>query len=173
MLLAGMSSMQAQEWNASTIANGKYYIYNVGSGKYLGAGNSWGTQASLIQHPEYITIAEVGGKYTFESRVSNGGTSHYFNGSYMDNGTAIKLTIEDNGTYYVLTADSTNYYGYDGSTTVLSGTLTDKTSANAQWKIISEADMKSSLSTATVDEPVDATFFILDPNFGRNNRDYT
>jgi hypothetical protein len=172
MLLAGMSSMQAQEWNASTIANGKYYIYNVGSGKYLGAGNSWGTQASLIQHPEYITIAEVGGKYTFESRVSNGSTSHYFNGSYMDNGTAIQLTIEDNGTYYVLTADNTNYYGYDGSTTVLSGTLTDKTSANAQWKIISEADMKSSLSTATVDEPVDATFLILDPNFGRNNRDY-
>ena len=37
-------------------ADGNYYLMNVSSVKAWGAGNSWGTQGSLVKHPEYVTL---------------------------------------------------------------------------------------------------------------------
>ena len=162
-------------------ADGKYYLQNVSSGLIWGAGNSWGTQGSLLQHPEYVTLLkQANGTYFMETQVSNGGESYYFGGEYMD-GSPVALTItqgeeigkdnDGNSVYvYYVTADGTNYYGWSAeSGTVLARTLPagDK---NAQWIIASEKDMLAKFATATAEDPVDATFLILDPNFGRNNR---
>ncbi len=150
---------------------GNYYLKNVENGKYLGAGNSYGTQASLVEHGDYVTLqlSDDYTTYTLESRVSNGGTSYYFNGSYMDNGTPVHLTFTHVGEYYTMHNGDT-YYGYDGASTVLANNLAvDAT--GAKWQVISEADMKASLTTATAEAPVDATFLIKDHNFSRNHRD--
>ena len=163
-------------------ADGKYYLVNVATNKCWGAGNSWGTQASLVEHPEYVTLLkQPDGTYQLESQVSNGGTSYYFNGDFMDNGSPVNLTITATGiigysddeetvpVYGYTIANGENYFGWDGETTVLGKNLAAD-SENALWVIATEEETIASLAEATEDEPVDATFLLLDPNFSRNNR---
>ena len=162
----GISAAWADE--LPTSESGKYYLLNKESGKYWGAENDWGTQASLVKNPEYVKlISNEDGTYNMESQVSNGDPNYYFNGSYMD-GSPVSLTITQSGDYYTI-SDNSGYYGYDGTSTVLGKGL-EANSQNALWSIFSEEEMIASLANATVEKPVDATFLILDANFGRNNR---
>ena len=150
-----------------TFAEGKYYLYNVEAGKYWGAGNSWGTQASLLEHPDFVTLHYTEAGYQMESQVNNGGTQYYFNGSYMDNGSPKSLLIVPFGKFYkIYTADG-DVYGYNGTSTVLG----NKAEGNAAaWQFFTEDDMKAQLAKATAKEPVDATWMIIDHTFGRNHR---
>ena len=159
------------------VADGKYYVQNVQTGQFWGAANNWGTRASLVDEYQYVKLAlQPNGTYTMESMVSNGGTSYYFGGDYMD-GSAMKLTITktDNGNY--LFADpSGKLFGYDGSTTVLGKDVA--AGEAAQWRLLTEADIQAliaervkALSAATKKNPMDATFLVKDANFGRNRRD--
>ena len=162
-------------------ADGKYILVNTASEKAWGAGNSWGTQASLVDHPEYVTLLkQPDGTYFMESQVSNGGESYYFNGDYMDQTPPLNLTIKtvsligenavDGSPVYVYTiSNGDNYFGWDGETTVLGKNL-PADSENALWIIASIDDAVAGLAAATADDPMDATFLFLDPNFGRNNR---
>ena len=156
--------------NKPVVEPGKVFIKNVASGKWLGAGNNWGTQASLNEHPDYVTLVMPSGLYNIESQVSNGGQSYYFrdlNGLFMDQTPATNLTIEKKDGNYLISSEK-GFYGYDG-TSVLAGGLA-ATDANAQWQIYSEKDMNDMLNAASVAEPVDATWLITDAKFGRNNR---
>ena len=165
-LLGGVSSASAADFTDG----GKYYLKNSAIGKFWGVGNSWGTQATLVEHPEYVTLhLQNDGQYTIESQVSNGGTSYYFGGDYMDSDNAWWLTFTSKGDNKYTIASGTNYFGYDGSTTVLGKNL-DANSDNVLWEVYSEADMRTALEAATALEPVDATWLILDQGFGRNNR---
>ena len=132
LLVMLVSQANAQTWVPADVADGNYYVLNVGSNKYWGAGNDWGTRASLVDIPDYVTFAKLeDGTYTMESRVNNGGTSYYFGGDYMDGGTPAHLTIETNGDLFVI-GDGNILYGYDGSSTILGKNLTDKETSNAQ-----------------------------------------
>ena len=165
----------------ANFADGNYYFINVSSEKSWGAGNSWGTQGSLVNHPEYVTLhKQEDGTYFMETQVSNGGESYYFGGEYMD-GSPVALTITQgeelgiagDGTHvyaYYVTADGTNYYGWDGTeNTVLARTLAAG-DEKAQWLIVPAEKAITGLEAATAEDPMDATFLLLDPNFGRNNR---
>ena len=163
-------------------ANGEYLLRNVSSDRYLGAGNDWGTRASLLEHPEYVRlIAAPNGKYYIESQYSDGEGKIYFSGNYMDSPDKATLTIAKTerilstvggqSTHAHTIANGETYYGYDGASTIL-GKLTSSTGENALWEIVSVGEAKAALSQATVDSPRDATFLIADANFGRNNRDY-
>ena len=154
---------------------GTYYIKNVGAGLYWGAGNNYGTQASLVSEQQYVTLAKQGdGTFTMESMVSNSGNNIYFNGSYMDNNSPVNLTFTEvsEGVYTI--ANGATYYGYDGTSTVLASLVSGE-SENAQWKLLTQADIDSenaaTLASATSESPVDATFLIKDGYFGRNRRD--
>ena len=156
------------------LADGKYYLYNTSAQKFWGSGNSWGTQASLVDEAQYATLAQQpDGTYTMETMVSNGGTSYYFGGDYMD-GTAIPLTLnkQADGTYTIANAAG-ELYGYDGASTVLGKNIQDGPAA--RWEILTDDDMQirwnASLGSATAEKPVDATFLIKDAGFGRNRRD--
>ena len=162
-------------------ADGKYYIANIASGLNWGSANDWGTRASLVEHPEYVTLLkQEDGTYQMESQVSNGGTNYYFGGDYMD-GQPVNLTItatqilgyaDDEETipvYAYTIANGDNYFGWDGESTVLGKNLAAD-SENALWIIASEGEAIAALANATEEDPMDATFLILDPNFGRNNR---
>lgn len=167
LCIAGALGMNAQTWTNSDLANGRYVFQNVGSGRYLGPGNSWGTQASLIECSHFNTLAKISdGVYTIESQVSNGGTNYYFTGSYMDGG-AVNVTIQDNGNGIYTMSNGSTYYGYNGSSTVLASNLTDPTSTNAQWKVMAYDEVYADASETN---PVDVSYMILDANFDRNNR---
>lgn len=165
--IAVIFALGASAWDGS---EGKVYLQNVGSGLWWGAGNSWGTQASLIKHPEYVILhKQDNGTYQMETQVSNGGTSYYFNGSFMDNGSPVSLTFTDAGDGYTI-GDGTIFYGYDGASTVLA-TGSDDRQNNFKWKVYSEDDILALMKTATEENPVDVSCFIKCANFGRNNRD--
>ena len=165
LTMAAAIMMAGSMW-AQFTDGGKYYFYNVEAGKWLAPGNNWGTQASLLNNPEFVKLHFVSdGVYTIETQVSNGGSSYYFAGGYMD-GSATNFTFTANGEYYTIT-NGANVYGYDGTTTVLSNAATGD---NAKWQIFSEEDMYSKLATASETNPVDATWLMLDPTLGRNNR---
>ena len=155
----------------ATLENGDYYLYNVASGKWLGGGNSWGTQASLLKHANYFTLAKVeDGVYTLDSHISNGGDSHFLgNGGFVD-ATAANWQIQKNGENYVLTLGDGKYIGWDGESTVLKTDIEDVASANAQWKIYSEAELVAQIKKTPYGTPVDATFLIKGANFSRNDQ---
>ena len=156
-------------------AYAKYIVKNVGSGLYWGAGNDWGTRASLIKSPEFVKIDPTDmpeGQYKLESQVNNGGTQYYFNGDYMDNGNPVGLIITKlaNGNYTIALASDGTLYGYDGTSTVLGKGLTNAEDPNAQWTIQSLDEAKAALANATEEAPMNASLLFDDLNFGRNNR---
>ncbi|UKK54062.1 hypothetical protein [Prevotella sp. E2-28] len=160
----------------------KYLIINTASEKYWGAANNWGTQASLVPHPEYVKLdVNEDGTYKMETQVNNNG-GYYFDGDYMDTKSPLALTIkkieepigfkdeaETIPVYGYTIANGEEYYGWDGTTTVLGKKLA-ATDEKAIWMIIPLDEAKSALATATVSEPADATVLIEDHDFGRNNR---
>ena len=151
-------------------AEGKYYLKNVGSGLFWGAGNDWGTRGSLLKHAEFVTLLpQEDETFQMETQVSKGGTAYYFEGDYMDNANPMKLTINKVGeNRYTIADPNGNLFGYDGTSTVLGKSIAE--GDNALWQIFSEDEMKATLDNASEDNGVDATFLIIDPNFGRNNR---
>ena len=174
ILVAGVFTYAAVIKSATepaTLENGDYYLYNVASGKWLGGGNSWGTQASLLKHANYFTLAKVeDGVYTLDSHISNGGDSHFLgNGGFVD-AAAANWQIQKNGENYVLTLGDGKYIGWDGETTVLKTDIEDVASANAQWKIYSEAELIAQIKKTPYGTPVDATFLIKGADFSRNDQ---
>jgi len=151
-----------------------YYVFrNVASGLYLGAGNSWGTQATLLDYSESQKLIGIDDyTYKMESQVSNGGSSYFFNGSYMDGNSAAELTFAKKDDYYTISVGG-KFLG-NGTTAAYTtgqyvlGLDVDGESEDALWEVIPAT--KAALAKATEEAPVDATFLIKNPNFGRNNR---
>ena len=68
----------AQDWKGNTVADGTFYLYNIGSGQWLCGGNNWGTRASVNSTGDIdFQIAASGTGYTLDSQISNGGESHF------------------------------------------------------------------------------------------------
>lgn len=174
LLLAALCVVSALGFKANAQEAGTYYIQNVGTGKWLGPGNNWGTQASVLNHADYWKLAKISdGVYTLESVVSNGGTSYYLTGTYCDGGatnfTFTAVAGKEN-TYNIANGDG-GLLTTNGTTVDVSGT--DASAAASQWKLWSEADMTAGMAAATVESPFDATYLIKDHDLGRNNRDYS
>ena len=176
-LEAAIAEYKEQIFVAGTIEDGNYYIMNVGTGKYLNGGNSWGTRASLTDNREYFTTAKLeDGAYTLESRFSNGGEQYYLGPNYyVDNGNPMHLTItavsEKAFTISCTGESGFGYLGWDGSESTEVRVLADADSENAQWVFVSVDDVIADIPNATVEEPKDATPLIKDAYFGRNHRD--
>ena len=156
---------------------GKAIIVNVKSGLFWGAGNNGGTRASLLPYSECQTLNKSGSYYTMETQVGNGGNNFYFDGDYMDSQPQ-QLTITSRGNGYSTIAAGSACYGnsttpgtYQGS--YILGKNLSPTDNGALWEIIYQNDFITYLEDATMDYPIDATFLILNPNFGRNNRNTT
>ena len=149
----------------------QYYLKNVGSGKFLTAANSWGTQASLGEHGLDVTVSKLtNDKYTIETRIKNGATDHYLGSNlYMDAPEAEWIITALSNGNYTLSLDGTHYIGYDGSS-VVANTSTDPTSANVQWQFLTKEDLIAEMENARDTAPVNATFFIDGANFSRNDQ---
>ena len=166
VLLVSALGIQAQD-------AGTYYVQNVGNGRWLGPGNNWSTQASTMQHADYWRLSKISdGVYTFESVVSNGGTSYYLTGTYCDGG-ATNFTlaaVAGKENVYTISNGSGYLNALSNNTVDMSG---NGTTESSQWKLYSETEMKALLQNASVNSPVDATWLIKDHDLGRNNRDYS
>lgn len=147
---------------------GVYYIQAADKSGFLAPGNSWGTQASIMDHSVvWKFVKKAAGVYTLESVVSNGGANYYFTGTFCD-GNATNIYIrkgETEDTYYLATAFNNAFVKKGDNGAAKRPIVTNNgTKAEAQaWKIV-KADV------ASVQKGDDITFLIGDADFGRNNR---
>ena len=163
---AGTGSAMAQITGTPTA--GDFYFKNVESGKFLGAGNAWGTQASLTDHGIVIKTALADGKYTLDTNTFNN-EKHFFDGLYMD---AASKEIEiaeltDQPGKYVMKVDG-NYVVTEG--TVVKTGDTDASKA-AVWQIVPVDDLKKTFAKATFSAPADATFLIKGAGISRGHKE--
>ena len=154
----------------SEIAAGDFYIMNAATGKFLGGANSWGTQASLIEHGIPFTSATVSeGVYTLDSHTYNNDKDHFLSGTYVDGAaTNLYITSLGSGKYSISTADGSAFISAKGGTTVVDNTAANANSSLAQWYFISKNDRDKMLAAAKDENPVDATYYIKEANISRN-----
>lgn len=159
----------APSFYSTTIAAGDYYIYNAATGLFLGGANSWGTQASGIEHGIPFTVTLGDGVYTLDSHTYNNADSHFFNGTYVDgSSTNLYITALTDGKFSISTADGSAFV-----TAVAGSTVVDNTAANAdnklaQWYFLSKNDRDKMLTAATALNPIDATYYVKQANISRN-----
>lgn len=168
MLLCMMMSAlgaQAQSWTASAPADGTFYIYNVGAGKFMIAGTGWGCRASVDPHGAMkLTLASSGGGYSISTNSLFTGRylANVDGGPFMDSGNADVWTFEavsgQSNTYKMKVGS--NYLYWDGGTIMSCSLGSDPGNANGYWKLVTEANLKESLNDATLSNPVDATFLM-------------
>ena len=148
------------------VADGTYYMKNVASGKFLNGGNSWGTQASLLNSGLDVVLAYSNGTYTIDTNVPNGAARHFLGSNgYVDSDVA-NWKIVPAGENYAITLDGVNYIGSDGSS-IVNLALTDAADAAAQWQLLTKDDLIAALDGATEANPGNATFFIVGQGFTR------
>lgn len=155
----------------SEIAAGDFYIVNAATGKAIGTiKEGWGTQAGLPDHGIPFTVALGDGVYTLDSHTYNKATEHYFTGTFVD-GASTNLYINSlgDGKYSISTADGSAFVTANVNDIVVANTAPTANSVLAQWYFVSKENLESAMAAATTANPVDATFYIQDPDFSRNH----
>lgn len=175
-------------------AAGNYYLYNVGQQQFLCGGSDWGAHAALNLRGKDINLEDHEGAkpeeliFDIETGLVNGVTgesgSHYLGyRGYMDSPKAGGwqfIPVEGKeGVYNIVQADYPDAYiawnpyastdqGNNDETTV--GTENrnfDPADPNGQWKLVTAAEREALLEKATVDNPVDATIYLVNPGFNQ------
>ena len=170
----GGSNLFAQTWTGNKVAEGDFYLYNVGQRKWLTSGNSWGTQGSLTTTGGFDCSLELSnGKYAINTKMrtnnKENGPGYLGNNGYVDgeNPTYFEFiqASRTDGIIAYFIKDGENSFKYSGSgNTCDFGT---ETGDNAQWILVSKQNRIDALAKATEDSPIDATFYIEGANFGR------
>lgn len=159
----------------------EYYFKNVVAERFFGAGNSWGTQLSLIEGAEFVEMTALeDGRYELNMHVANGartrvglsgGAANIFCDAAEPGSDAAALCIypaAEEGKY-LLTFDNENYLCAPAEGNVVAIT-TDKEDENALWEIVNFAKMQEMINNMQEgDEPIEITGLIKCPNFHRNN----
>lgn len=176
---------------------GDFYIYNVGQQQFLSGGSDWGAHAALANPGIIVTLepeegSEEGLSFYINTHLRNGGPddnpSQYLNyRGYCDCAGVDDFYFQPvdgkPGVYNILQNDYRDVHmawnpwaGVDGvqgdETTV--GTECrnlDPSDPNTQWKVISVAEREKALASASLESPVDASFYISNPGFNQRMTD--
>jgi len=167
-----VNAIEAPEFfTTELVDNTDYYIYNAALGKFLGGANSWGTQASMIEHGIPFTLAIADGKYTLDSHTYNNQNEHFFNGTFVDGAsTSLNIAPISDGKFSISTGENANYVAAKAGSTVVDNTAGNASNPFAQWYFISKADRDKLLLSVSESNPVDATYYIKEANISRNLR---
>ncbi|MBR1755448.1 MAG: tyrosine-protein phosphatase [Bacteroidaceae bacterium] len=167
----------AQTWTASAPASGTFYLYNVGNDGFLRGANDWSTRASLTRQggiPVTLSAGTGDGVYYLSTSPTYNGLFLGYDG-YVDvakNGkyTAWRfIAVEGEENTFLLQATANNQYlvGNDSDPTKTTVTATEPATALGYWRLASREALLAAFGEATQESPVDATFLVLDPYFGR------
>lgn len=175
-LLAGCTlSMNAAEWTGDAVTDGTFYLYNVGTGKFLSAGDptaDYGTRGWLTKsYGIDVTLAASGDGYTIDSKIFRDGKLdskiHFMgNNSYLDSD-ATPFTFTKVGDANIYTISSENKYltGTDSKIDFTTATNDD----SQKWQLISRDELLKAMENATKTSPMDVTFLIKTPDFARGD----
>lgn len=160
------------------VPEGRYFVRNSGTGKYLQAGSSWGTRAIVGENPtmDFDLKLVDDDVYVLDSRVSNGGGAHFLTDEalpYVD-GTAAKFSLSTYRNEYRMQAEKNGYlYAVNDSAEVSYSKETARADAFGRWIFVTRENLVEELKAAAAENPMDATFLIQDPNYGRNDTRYS
>lgn len=177
-------------FKGATPAEGQFYIYNVGLQRFLCGGGDWGAHAyvgfpgvevDLIAGSEFPEGGDMYEGFKIDTHLNNGGESEYLNyGGYMDTPTQSLwefVPVEGKTGVYAIARANGETNSETGERMLLGwrpGTYgnidTDMygvNDPNNQWKLVTRAERDELLATATTDNPQDATYKIMSPNFNQ------
>ncbi len=175
-------------YKGSVAEPGDYYLYNVGQKQFLAPGSDWGAHAALGFPGVEITLEpnytdENDGTFHIDTHCYNGDTKHYMNyRGYLDcdkagawkfipvEGKENVYRIEQNDfpgvvVAYNIDANTDGDSNRDETTVGCENRNYEGPEEDAQWMLISRAEREAFLETATLTNPVDATFFMQNPSF--------
>ena len=170
-------SVSAQTWTGNEVAEGTFYLYNVGAQKFLNNGDpneSWGTNAYLqAGFGLDLKFTAQGDGFTLDTNVSNGGDLHFFNSSTWTDGAAtpwIFTPIAEGSTVYEISFNNQYLVANDALNDVVLGGKSS-TEANNQWMLVSLDDFKAAMRAKQFSstDPMDVSVFIQGRSFVRND----
>ena len=160
-------------YTGSAPAAGKVYLFNVGTGMFLGAGSDWNTHAAVDQVGIEVELIASGDDFTMKSAWGS-----FNNTPYVDTGAntvyKFQAVAGKENVYNIL--ESTDLLGWNpnGKTdgkkywnSISNVAGADANDANYQWKVITPAERKALLATATTQNPVDVSYLINNPGLNR------
>lgn len=159
---ADQEKIDADKAIAEKFPAGDYILYNVGAKAYLGGGNSWGTQASVIPNAQMFTLTTtVNGVYQLNSHQWESDVKHFLNpGLYVDAVSADwKISAGVDGNYVI--CNDNKYLASPANGLGAAALVDDATAASAQWQLIKINDYEN--------ENFDFTALIKAANFSRNH----
>ena len=167
------------------VDGGEYYIYNLGMKQFLTGGSSWGAHAALGFPGNLCTFeidAATNNSFYINTHLNNGGTSEYLNyRGYMDAGRGDDFYFEPvpgkENVYYIKQNDYRDVHmAYNPDASVNDGQKDETTvgtecrnldpeNLDAQWKLVTKAERDALIEKASIDNPVDVSYLISNPNF--------
>lgn len=176
-----------------------YYIYNVGEKCFLGGGENWGTHLAIEYASNPMMLVQkmkdgepVEGQFRIETFRPNGdlGINDFMNwGGFIDTNTqdAWELIPVEGKTnvFNISPAGQTNgvtggrnYLGFRGgdnqyapSWNVVDTDMRTPELESNQWMFITKEEMDALMTTATAENPIDATHLIVNPGFDQRLTD--
>lgn len=171
------TGLWAQTWTASAVGEGTFYLYNVGNDGFMRGANDWDTRASLTKQGGIpVTLAAGTGENVFSISTSPTYKDLFLgHDGYVDVGTNGNYTewkfiaVEGETNTYRLQATANNKYIFghasDLTKTTVSSTLPNNT--KEYWKLVTRENLLANFVNASEETPIDATFLIMSPYFGR------
>ena len=166
-------------YTGSAPAEGKVYIFNLGTGMFLGTGSDWNTHAAVDQVGIEIELIADGDNFKMKTN-RGGGWLNY--GGYVDTGNQdvwhfIPVAGQENVYNISSTGEDGFLLGYDpnGRTdgkTYWSTIAIDRTGLDNpmnQWKIITPAEREQLIANAANDAPVDVSYLIKNASLNRQD----
>ncbi len=174
-VLTDAEAKYAQLAEAGTnLADGDYYIVNASTGKYLNAGNSYQTQASIKSYGQLMTLAgnEIDNtSYTIDTHYLKDNKHYLGANGYLDaQETPIKIEKCASGNFSIANVDDKFLTApTDGESTVV--TFAAEKSEASEWLILTRDQLIKKLTKDIAEgNPADVTSLILDPNFDKYNQ---
>lgn len=160
-------------YTGSAPAAGKVYLFNIGTGMFLGAGSDWNTHAAVDQVGIEVELVASGEGFTMKCAFGS------FNDSpYVDTGANTVYTFQtvsgQTNVYNILEGSDLLGWNPNGKTdgkkywnSISNVTGASAADPNYQWKVITPAERKVLLAQATTQNPVDVSYLINNPSHNR------
>lgn len=163
-------------YTGSTPAAGKFYLYNIGTGMFLGAGSDWNTHAAVDQVGLEVEMTASGDGFTMKTPYGNfNGGAH---GPYVDTDKTDVYTFTavsgKENTYTIKQGDLVMGWNPNADTdgkrywnTIGNIEGADVADANYQWKLITADERAALEANASSSNAVDVSYKIKNPSLNR------
>lgn len=160
-------------YTGSAPAVGKVYLFNLGTGMFLGAGSDWNTHAAVDQVGIEVELVANGNGYIMKTPWGSFNPSPYVDTNaqtvYMFEAVAGKTNVYNILEGYDLLGwnpnGKTDGKKYWNNISNVTGASADD--PNYQWKIITAAERETLLRQAAEQNPVDVSYLINNPSLIR------